>query len=248
MDSAGIECKIIDVAIPIDECEWYNIHKSYIPGYTETNDLKNPPCCDINLQTISNYVDMDILCDDMKDVDLDTITTISKPNITRMLPVAVAESITAGALSNTLCSEPGSSKFFLGGVIAYNMMTQKTMLNIDDVYAEKHNFANPFTTFDMAKNVSKLFNARIGISTTGFSLPTYRDEDLTKGKCKIDVKIPYAYICLYDALTDTNIIHKITNTNYSEQSDKKIQRAQMQAKVALYCKKIFEKYCLDQAK
>jgi PncC family amidohydrolase len=164
-------------------------------------------------------------------------------DISYLLSVSVAESVTAGALSNTLCSEPGSSKFFLGGIVAYNMNTQEKLLNVDVKYAELNNFANPFTTFTMAKNVTKIFNSRIGLSTTGFSLPTFREEDLDAGKCEIDVRVPYAYICLYDSKNDSHKIYKIVNDEYQLSGNQRIQRAQMQSKIALECKKLFDEYC-----
>ena len=167
-------------------------------------------------------------------------------DIQYLLSVSVAESVTAGALSNALCSEPGSSKFFLGGVIAYNMETQKNVLDVDAEYAERNNFANPFTTYIMAKNVTIMFQSRIGISTTGFSLPLYREPNLAQGKCEIDVKIPYAYICLYDTLIDKHRIIKVTNDNYSPSGNQRVQRAQMQVKIAIQCKKIFVEYCKSQ--
>ena len=64
--------------------------------------------------------------------------------------------------------------------------------------------------------------------------------------CEIDIKIPYAYICLYDALRDTHTIFKVTNDDYLEYGNQKMQRAQMQAKIALQTKKIFEDYCHTQ--
>lgn len=172
----------------------------------------------------------------------------SKKDISYLLPVSVAESVTAGALSNTLCSEPGSSKFFLGGIVAYNMKTQEKLLNIDAKYAELNNFANPFTTYTMAKNVTKIFNARIGLSTTGFSLPTFREADLDKGKCEINVEVPYAYFCLYDSLVNSHKIYKIFNEEYQIGGNQKVQRAQMQSKIALECKKIYDEYCLNCSK
>jgi PncC family amidohydrolase len=165
------------------------------------------------------------------------------PDISYLLSVSVAESVTAGALSNTLCSEPGSSKFFLGGIVAYNMNTQEKLLGIDAKYAELNNFANPFTTFIMAKNVTKIFNSRIGLSTTGFSLPTFREENLEDGKCGIDVRVPYAYICLYDSKNDSHKIYKIVNDDYQPGGNQRIQRARMQSKIALECKKTFDDYC-----
>jgi len=160
------------------------------------------------------------------------------------LTVSVAESVTAGALSNTICSEPGSSRFFLGGIVAYNMKTQKELLNVDEVYAEENGFANPFTTLIMAKNVTSVFQSRIGLSTTGFSLPMYREKN--EKQCELKVNVPYAYVCIYDAKIDYHKIYKIVNTDYKKSDNQKLQRAQMQSKVALECKKIYENYCLKK--
>lgn len=180
--------------------------------------------------------------DSMESIHIEPV--VNKVNdIKYLLPVSIAESVTAGALSNTLCSEPGSSMFFLGGIVAYNMQTQEKLLNVNVEYAELNNFANPFTTLTMAKNVTQIFNSRIGLSTTGFSLPTYREANPEQGKCEIDVKTPYAYVCLYDAKYDLHKIYKIVNDDYRPDDCKKIQRAKMQAKVALKGKIIFDEYC-----
>jgi PncC family amidohydrolase len=152
--------------------------------------------------------------------------------------VAVAESVTAGALANTLCSEPGASKFFKGGVVAYSIQSKKDILGIDIVYSEKNNFANAFTTAEMAKSVAKKFNARIGIATTGYSLPTYRDEDITKGFCKLDINHPYAFICLYDSVNNSEIVKRV-NFQYVPEDNDKFQRASVQTKVALEGKKMY---------
>jgi nicotinamide mononucleotide (NMN) deamidase PncC len=181
---------------------------------------------------------------DSDEYGLDTVN-LEKPmcDINYLLPVAIAESVTAGALANTLCSEPGSSKFFLGGIVAYNMKSQEKLLLIDAEYAELNNFANTFTTFDMAKNVSQIFGSRIGLSTTGYSLPLYRPENIKEGKCEIDVKIPYAFVCLYDSQTEYHIVYRITNDDYDKTISKKMQRAKMQVKIALCGKKLYEDYC-----
>ena len=160
-------------------------------------------------------------------------------DISYLLSVSVAESVTAGALSNTLCSEPGSSRFFLGGIIAYNRETQQNLLNIKFGQDEIKNFANPFTTFIMAKNVTDIFKSRIGISTTGYSLPL-----LFKDGVEIGVKIPYSCFCLYDAKTGYNKLYKFIHNDYDPNGNQKVQRAQHQSKIAIECKKIFYEYCL----
>lgn len=160
-------------------------------------------------------------------------------DISYLLSVSVAESVTAGALSNTLCSEPGSSRFFLGGIIAYNKETQQNLLNVKFGQNELKNFANPFTTFIMAKNVTDIFKSRIGISTTGYSLPLS-----VKDGIEINVKTPYSLFCLYDSETGYNKLYEFTHTDYDPNGNQKVQRAQNQSRTAIECKKIFYEYCL----
>lgn len=157
------------------------------------------------------------------------------------ISVSVAESVTAGALSNILCDEPGSSKYFKGGVVAYSIASKKEILNIDSKYAEQNNFANPFTTSEMAKSIVKIFNSRIGISTTGYSLPFSRPENKELGQCSLDIKKPYAYICLYDKFNGSEIIRRI-EFDYNENESQTIQRANVQVRTALKAKEIYLEY------
>lgn len=156
------------------------------------------------------------------------------------ITVSVAESVTAGALSNSLCSEAGSSDFFRGGLVLYSIQSKKDLLGIDIKYAEAHNFANPFTTEEMAKAVVKKFNSRIGISTTGYSLPTKRAYDGEKGYCALDVKIPYGYVCLHDALLNHSVVVKYEFPQ--EEASKNINRANVQVKLALKATQMYKKY------
>lgn len=256
MDKSLTITEIKNFKMPTNQPEWESINNNCIPNDAIDVTPKLKPIDDEQ-----KFVEMPDISSDSDNVDELNSINLSSPirclknnmckcntcekinDISYLLPVSVAESVTAGALSNTLCSEPGSSKFFLGGIIAYNMETQKTLLDVDEKYAELNNFANPFTTYTMAKNVTNIFQSRIGISTTGFSLPLYRKEDLDNGKCEINVKTPYAYICLYDALLGMHKIFQVSNDDYSETGNQRVQRAQMQAKIALKSKKIFEDYC-----
>ena len=155
--------------------------------------------------------------------------------------VSVAESVTAGALTNTISSEPGASKFFLGGITTYSIQSKKDILSIDIEYAEKNNFANVFTTSEMARAACKMFGSRIGMSTTGYSLPIKRDEDKELGLCALNVEHPYAYVCLYDSATDHEMIKKITFT-YNPKSSDRVQRASVQTRVALEGREMYITY------
>ncbi len=146
--------------------------------------------------------------------------------------VSVAESVTAGAVCNSLCAEPGASSYFKGGIVAYSIASKKEILGIDTDYAEKNNFANPFTTVEMAKAIVKKFKSRFGIATTGYSLPYSRPENKEKGEEALNIETPYAYICIYDSATNSELTIR-KDFPFDPAISKIQQRATMQAKVAI---------------
>lgn len=155
--------------------------------------------------------------------------------------IAIAESVSAGTVQTIFCAEPGASKFFKGGITTYSIQSKKDILNIDIDYAEKQNFANPFTTLEMAKAVVDLYKARIGISTTGYSLPMYRKAIPEQGLCELNITEPYAYICLYDKKIDAHVIERI-ELPLDKLLPDHLQRAQNLATIAIKCKKLYVRY------
>lgn len=156
------------------------------------------------------------------------------------ITVSVAESVTAGALANSLCAEPGASEYFTGGIVAYSISSKKDILGIDTQYAEKNNFANPFTTTEMAKAVTKMLKSRIGIATTGYSLP--KKQSASETLCELDIKIPYAHICLYDSFLDVSISIKVEYKKYNAKDNQAVQKASAQALFALEAHKLYNSY------
>ena len=169
-----------------------------------------------------------------------TTTKVVKP-CPEEITVSVAESVTAGALANSLCSEPGASSYFKGGIVAYSILSKKEILGIDIEYAEANNFANPFTTLEMAKSVALMFNSRIGMATTGYSLPRYRPANPEKNECELNITRPYAYITLYDRFTNQEITIR-EDFNYSAKENDTIQRAMIQSKIALVATAMYKKH------
>jgi PncC family amidohydrolase len=155
--------------------------------------------------------------------------------------VSVAESVTAGALINSICSEPGSSKFFKGGIVPYTINSKKELLNIDVDYAEANNHANPFTTLEMAKAATKMFKSRIGLATTGYSLPYYREENKELNLIKLDIKNPYVLITLYDSLLSVDFTIR-EEFEYKNNESDIMQRAKVQAVSALKATNLYKNY------
>jgi nicotinamide-nucleotide amidase len=85
--------------------------------------------------------------------------------------LSVAESITAGGIAEQLTRVPGSSKVFLGGVIAYSDEIKISQLSILKSDLKKHTAVSEQVAIEMAKNVRKKFKSDYAISTTGVAGP-----------------------------------------------------------------------------
>jgi PncC family amidohydrolase len=85
--------------------------------------------------------------------------------------VAVAESITAGLLASSFVDQPGSSRYFKGGIIAYSCEAKVDLLGVDREGLDKSLGVDSKTVEQMAKRVAELFGAEVGIATSGFAEP-----------------------------------------------------------------------------
>jgi PncC family amidohydrolase len=89
----------------------------------------------------------------------------------RGLTIATAESCTGGLLSHRITNIPGSSDYFLGGVVAYSYDAKEHILRV------RHNTLYGFgavskeAAVEMARGVRHLFDSDIGIGITGIAGP-----------------------------------------------------------------------------
>src|SRR5438132_195697 len=86
--------------------------------------------------------------------------------------LAVAESCTGGLLGSRLTDVPGSSEYFLGGVIAYHDSLKTSLLNVPSEIIEQHGAVSAECALAMARGVRRLTGASIGISITGIAGPS----------------------------------------------------------------------------
>jgi CDP-diacylglycerol--glycerol-3-phosphate 3-phosphatidyltransferase len=85
--------------------------------------------------------------------------------------LAVAESCTGGGLAARLTDLPGSSRWFLGGVVAYSNPAKVDLLGVDPRLIEAHGAVSPEVATAMAEGVRRRLQADIGASTTGIAGP-----------------------------------------------------------------------------
>jgi nicotinamide-nucleotide amidase len=86
------------------------------------------------------------------------------------LTLAVAESCTGGMIGGRITNVPGSSDYFLGGVVSYSVRSKADVLGLDgDVLAE--GTVSTRVAEAMAESVRKMFGASIGVGVTGIAGP-----------------------------------------------------------------------------
>ena len=70
-----------------------------------------------------------------------------------------------------ITSVPGSSEYFLGGIIAYSNDAKKKLLGVRPETIERHGAVSAETAVEMAEGVRKRFRSTVGVSITGIAGP-----------------------------------------------------------------------------
>ena len=107
----------------------------------------------------------------------------------RKLTVAVAESCTGGLLGKKFTDVPGSSAYFLGGMITYNNEQKINALQVSSELLAKYGAVSKEVASQMAKNIRQICKSDIGISITGIAGPAGGTEDKPVGLVFIGLAI-----------------------------------------------------------
>lgn len=91
------------------------------------------------------------------------------------LTLAVAESLTAGHVQARVAAVSGASEFFLGGITAYSLDEKVRHLGVNRAAAKKVNCVSAEIAEQMARGVCGLFDADVGLATTGYAEPSAAD-------------------------------------------------------------------------
>ena len=85
--------------------------------------------------------------------------------------LAVAESCTGGLLGSLITDTPGSSAYFLGGIVAYDNRIKIAQLGIKKALLQKYGAVSSQVAGKMAENIRKKFGSDYGIGITGITGP-----------------------------------------------------------------------------
>jgi PncC family amidohydrolase len=90
----------------------------------------------------------------------------------RGLKLAVAESCSGGLLADRITDIPGSSDYFVGGVVAYAYEAKVALLHVSWDTLRLHGAVSHATVVEMARGVRTALGADIGVSVSGIAGPT----------------------------------------------------------------------------
>ena len=99
-------------------------------------------------------------------------SAIGEHLITQGMTISAAESCTGGLLSHVLTAVSGSSKYFIGGIVAYSNPIKQKFLGVKPETLLKYGAVSTQTAREMADGIRQKFQTNIGLSTTGIAGPT----------------------------------------------------------------------------
>ncbi|MDN5345015.1 MAG: nicotinamide-nucleotide amidase [Clostridia bacterium] len=87
------------------------------------------------------------------------------------LTLAVAESCTGGLLAHRLTNIPGSSDYFMGGLVTYSHEAKVKLLGVKEETLAIHGAVSPEVAAAMATGVRRVLGTDIGVGITGIAGP-----------------------------------------------------------------------------
>jgi len=113
----------------------------------------------------------------------------------RILTLCTAESCTGGLLATTITDIPGSSRYFLGGVIAYSDTVKRALLHVPSSYLDTFGAVSAPVAIAMARGAIPLFGADIAIATTGIAGPAGGTAEKPVGLVFVSIVAPNYAAC-----------------------------------------------------
>ena len=116
----------------------------------------------------------------------------------RGLTVAVAESCTGGLIAAAITEVPGSSGYFLGGVVSYSNSSKEALLDVPRALLEERGAVSREVAGAMASGARARFGSDLAVAVTGVAGPDGGT---------LDKPVGLVYLGIADATT-TSVIHR----------------------------------------
>lgn len=102
--------------------------------------------------------------------------------------LGVCETSAGGFIASTLLAQPGASKFFAGGVVAYSMGAKQTFLGLEPE-ASKPTSTEPHA-IELASALRTALDVEWAIGETGVAGPSANSRGISPGVCALAVVGP----------------------------------------------------------
>lgn len=90
---------------------------------------------------------------------------------TRGLKVSTAESCTGGLISHRITDVPGSSDYFMGGIVAYSYEAKASLLGVSWDTLNTKGAVSEETVLEMARGACRVLQTDIAVSVSGIAGP-----------------------------------------------------------------------------
>jgi len=89
----------------------------------------------------------------------------------RGVSVGTAESCTGGLIGHSITANPGSSRFYRGGVISYSDDVKGVLLDVSPLALERHGAVSAQVAVAMAEGIRERIGCDYGVAVTGVAGP-----------------------------------------------------------------------------
>ena len=118
------------------------------------------------------------------------LATLRDNLIVRGWRMATAESCTGGMLANVITDQPGISRIYLGGAVAYDNAVKSSALGVREETLRASGAVSAQTAAEMARGARERLGAEVGVSTTGIAGPDGGSAEKPVGLVYIAISTP----------------------------------------------------------
>ena len=115
------------------------------------------------------------------DATMETVAALGELLRERGMGLAAAESCTGGLLAAALTSVPGSSEWFVGSLVTYQLKAKTALLDVPDDLLQNEGAVNRRVAELMAAGALARTGADISVATTGLAGPEGDGTDVPVG-------------------------------------------------------------------
>lgn len=118
------------------------------------------------------------------------IGIVGQTLVNKHLTIATAESCTGGLLGAAFTQEPGSSEFYLGGVVSYSNSVKREILGVSEENLKTFGAVSEEVAKEMAEGVRSKIGSDMAVSTTGIAGPDGGSDQKPVGLVYIGIATP----------------------------------------------------------